>query len=99
MARALVALALLSLASCSTWSNDAKSRSEWYGDFHDCAEGASVVADYANGYVRGGIGIEFRLYPKVRPTLFRPFGKRIRENCMQDRGWTRHEAGAETAKD
>jgi len=99
MRRALLAVAVLSLFGCSHWSNDAKSRRDWYGDFNDCAQDASVVADYANGYVRGGIGIEFRLYPKVRPTLFRPFGKRIRENCMQDRGWRRQEVGSETAQD
>ena len=89
MGRALVAITLVAGLGCSHWSNGAKSRRDWYGDFHECAAGASVVADYANGYVRGGVGIEFRLYPEVRPTLFRPFGKRIRENCMQDRGWTR----------
>lgn len=89
MGRALVAIALLALTGCSHWSNAGKTRREWYGDFNECAQGASVVADYANGYVRGGVGIEFRIYPEVRPTLFRPFGKRIRENCMQDRGWMR----------
>ncbi|HEY8122051.1 MAG TPA: hypothetical protein VII78_12095 [Myxococcota bacterium] len=102
MRRTLAAVAVLSLScvvGCSHWSNDAKSRSDWYGDFNDCAQDASVIADYANGYVRGGIGIEFRLYPKVRPTLFRPFGKRIRENCMQDRGWRRQEAGTESSSD
>jgi hypothetical protein len=89
MSRALAVLALLAFAGCSHWSNSAKSRRDWYGDFHECAADASVVADYANGYVRGGVGIEFRIYPEVRPTLFRPFGKRIRENCLQERGWTR----------
>jgi hypothetical protein len=98
MKRASIALALLSvlsvatLAGCSTWSNAGKSRQEWYGDFNECSQSANTVADYANGYVRGGIGIEFRLWPKVRPTLFRPFGKRIRENCMQERGWSRRES-------
>ena len=94
MRRALLAIALCAAAAslgCSTWVNAGKNRQEWYGDFNECAMGASEVADYANGYVRGGIGIEFRLYPKVRPTLFRPFGKRIRENCMQDKGWQRDE--------
>ncbi len=94
MNRALILVALLSLVGCSHWANAGKSRQEWYGDFHDCAEDASLIADYANGYMRGGIGIEFRLYPDVRPTLFRPFGKRIRENCMQERGWIRREAGS-----
>jgi hypothetical protein len=89
MRLALVAIVLFALAGCSHWSNVAKSRQDWYGDFHECAADASVVADYANGFVRGGVGIEFRIYPEVRPTLFRPFGKRIRENCMQERGWTR----------
>lgn len=98
MRRALIAALLLGLTGCSHWTNGAKSRQDWYGDFHECAQDANVVADYANGYVRGGVGIEFRLYPQVRPTLFRPFGKRIRENCMQDRGWTRREAGSEAAK-
>jgi hypothetical protein len=98
MQRALIAALLLGLAGCSHWTNDAKSRRDWYGDFQECAQDANIVADYANGYVRGGIGIEFRLYPQVRPTLFRPFGKRIRENCMQDRGWTRREAGSEAAQ-
>ena len=96
MKRALIALALLPLLGCSHWSNSAKSRQEWYGDFHECAEGASTIADYANGYMRGGIGIEFRLYPQIRPTLFRPFGKRIRENCMQERGWTRRDKAPES---
>ena len=99
MRRALVTVVLLSLVGCSQWSNGAKSRQDWYGDFHECAADASLIADYANGYMRGGIGIEFRLYPKVQPTLFRPFGKRIRENCMQNRGWTRHDAGSSNAKD
>jgi len=92
MKRAPIALAMVSalaLAGCSTWSHSGKDRRDWYGDFHECSEGATNVADYANGYVRGGIGIEFRLYPQVRPSLFRPFGKRIRENCMQERGWSR----------
>jgi hypothetical protein len=89
MRLALVVIALLAMAGCSHWSNTAKTRQDWYGDFHECAADASVVADYANGYVRGGVGIEFRIYPEIRPTLFRPFGKRIRENCMQERGWTR----------
>jgi hypothetical protein len=89
MRRALVVAAIFAFAGCSHWSNDAKSRQDWYGDFHDCSVDASVIADYANGYVRGGVGIEFRIYPEVRPTLFRPFGKRIRENCMMERGWSR----------
>jgi hypothetical protein len=94
MRRALLAIALLAAfpsVGCSTWVHSGKNRQEWYGDFRACNEDATLIADYANGYVKGGIGIEFRLYPKVRPTLFRPFGKRIRENCMQDRGWTRDE--------
>jgi hypothetical protein len=89
MRRALFLVAILAFAGCSHWTNDAKSRQDWYGDFHDCSVDASVVADYANGYMRGGVGIEFRIYPEVRPTLFRPFGKRIRENCMMERGWSR----------
>ncbi len=99
MNRTLVVVALLALTGCSHWANAGKSRQEWYGDFHDCAEDASLIADYANGYMRGGVGIEFRLYPEVRPTLFRPFGKRIRENCMQERGWIRRESGGDSAKD
>ena len=91
MKRALLGLALLPLLGCTHCVNSAKNRQEWYGDFHECAADASQIADYANGYVHGGVGIEFRLYPRVRPTLFRPFGKRIRENCMQDRGWSREE--------
>jgi hypothetical protein len=91
MTRALAITAMLALAGCSHWSHGTKDRQDWYGDFHECSEGASQIADYANGYVRGGVGIEFRVYPKVRPTLFRPFGKRIRENCMVERGWTRRE--------
>jgi len=98
MSRALLAAVLLGVVGCSHWSNSAKTQQEWFGDFHECAQNANAVADYANGYVRGGIGIEFRLYPQVRPTLFRPFGKRIRENCMQERGWTRHESGSESAQ-
>lgn len=92
--RLLLTIALVSAVSglgCTTWVHAGKDRQDWYGDFHECAQGASQIADYANGYVRGGIGIEFRLYPQVRPTLFRPFGKRIRENCLEDRGWTRDE--------
>lgn len=92
MRRAFLAIALLSVAGglgCTSWVHAAKNREDWYGDFHECAQGATEIADYANGYVRGGIGIEFRLYPDVRPTLFRPFGKRLRENCLQERGWSR----------
>ncbi len=89
MRRAILALLLLPGLGCTHWVHAAKDRQAWYGDFHECASGASRIADYANGYVRGGIGIEFRLYPRVQPTLFRPFGKRLRENCMQERGWSR----------
>jgi hypothetical protein len=89
---ALAVAAALALAGCSTWSHSGKGRQDWYGDFHECSVGATDIAGYANGYVRGGVGIEFRLYPQVRPTLFRPFGKRIRENCMQERGWTRSDS-------
>ena len=85
----LAALLALPLIGCTTWHNPAKTREQWYGDFHECAAVGQRVADYANGYVRGGVGIEFRLYPDVRPTLFRPFGKRIRENCMEELGWSR----------
>jgi hypothetical protein len=94
MRRALVVAAIFAFAGCSHWSNAAKSRQDWYGDFHDCSVDASVIADYANGYMRGGVGIEFRIYPELRPTLFRPFGKRIRENCMVERGWSRSEPRA-----
>ena len=94
MRRALTIAALVCLAGCSHWSHGTKDRQAWYGDFHECNEGASQIADYANGYVRGVIVIEFRVYPQVRPTLFRPFGKRIRENCMQERGWSRRDREA-----
>ncbi len=91
----LVALLAMPLLGCSTWSNAGKTRQQWYGDFHECAAVGERVADYANGYVRGGVGIEFRLYPDVRPTLFRPFGKRIRENCMEELGWSKRALDSE----
>lgn len=91
-------LAAVSGLGCTHWVHANKDRQQWYGDFHECAGPASQIADYANGYVRGGIGIEFRLYPDVKPTLFRPFGKRLRENCMQERGWTRGASSDENGK-